>query len=216
MLSNLLARTKANMNRKSSSSVPWLLMILAASVLVRVAAAVYLGDTVEVLPGTHDQISYDTLAQRLLAGKGYSFPTVWYPTIPPDTPTAFWSFLYPLYLASVYMIVGYHPLAARLIQAVVVGLLMPWLIYRLGKRTFSPAVGLAGAAGVSVYIYLVYYSATLMTEPFYITLLLGSLDILQRLGQRLRAEAPRRDLRLWLELGLAWAWPRCCASRFSC
>lgn len=203
------AFVKNRMELHSSLERKTLFLILALSVLVRVGAALYLGDTVEVLPGTHDQVSYDALAKNVVAGKGFVFDQAWYPFTPANTPTAHWSFLYVLYLAANYAVFGYHPLVARLIQAVVVGLLMPWLLYRLGKRTFSPAVGLAAAAGVSVYIYLVYYSAALMTEPFYITLLLWSLDILQRLAQRLRAEAPapdapRRDLRLWVELGLAW------------
>ena len=200
MLSTLLERTKGAINPSGSGSIPWLLVILAVSVLLRVAAALYLGDVVEVLPGTHDQISYDTLAQRLIAGQGYSFPVAWYPAIRPDTPTAFWSFLYPLYLAALYVVFGHHPLAARLIQAFVVGLLMPWLVYRLGRRTFGLAVGLAGALAISVYIYLVYYSATLMTEPFYICALLWSLDALQRIAAGERTPA----LRLWVELGLAW------------
>ena len=175
-------------------------LLLALSVLLRVGAAFYLGDTVEVLPGTHDQISYDALAQNVAAGKGFVFDRAWYPFTPPNTPTAHWSFLYVLYLAGVYSLFGYHPLIARLLQAVVAGLLLPWFVYRLGRRTFSSQVGLAGAAAISVYIYLVYYSATLMTEPFYICALLWSLDILQRLASGERTSA----LRPWLELGLAW------------
>ena len=175
-------------------------LILALSVLLRVGTALYLGDTVVALPGTHDQISYDALAQNVAAGKGFVFDRAWYPFTPPDTPTAHWSFLYVLYLAAVYTLFGHHPLIARLIQAVVVGLLMPWLVYRLGRRTFGPAVGLAGALAISVYIYLVYYSATLMTEPFYICALLWSLDALQRIVVGARTPAWRP----WVELGLAW------------
>jgi 4-amino-4-deoxy-L-arabinose transferase-like glycosyltransferase len=107
----------------------------------------------------------------------------------------------------VYTVAGHHPLVARLIQAVVVGVLMPWLVYRLGKRTFSAPVGLIGAAAMAVYIYLVYYGATLMTEPFYIVALLWSLDALQRIPvseNRHRDGSSRGRLSVWLELGLAW------------
>ena len=69
---------------------------------------------------------------------------------------------------------------------------MPWLVYRLGKRTFDHRVGLVGAAAIAVYIYLVYYSATLMTEPFYIVAWLWALDVLQRIG-----EAAREQGRCW-------------------
>ena len=172
--------------------------ILVISVLLRLAAALYLGEEVVPLPGTFDQVSYNALAQNVAAGKGFVFDHAWYPFTPANTPTAHWSFIYTLYLAAVYTLFGYHPVVARLIQAIIVGLLMPWLVYRLGKRNLGEKVGLVGAAAISLYIYLLYYSATLMTEPFYITTLLWSLDILQRISK-----SPRRA-RLWVELGLAW------------
>ena len=75
-------------------------LIIAVAILVRVAAALYLGEIVEALPGTHDQISYDALAQNVAAGKGFVFDEYWYPFTPPDTPTAHWSFLYTIYLAA--------------------------------------------------------------------------------------------------------------------
>lgn len=189
-----------------SRSTAWLPIILAVSSVVRVVTAVCLGDAVEALPGTHDQISYDALAQNVAAGRGFVFNEYWYPFTPPDTPTAHWSFLYTLFLAGVYFLVGHHPLVARLIQAAAVGILMPWLVYRLGKRTVSRKVGLVGAAAISIYLYLVYYSATLMTEPFYIVALLWALDALQRTGgavrQRWREGA--KSLAGWVELGVAW------------
>lgn len=40
----------------------WLAAILAVSVLVRLSATLYLGDAVEILPATHDQLSYDAVA----------------------------------------------------------------------------------------------------------------------------------------------------------
>ena len=59
-----------------------LLAILALAVPLRLGVALYLGDRVEVLPGIHDQLSYDHLAQQILAGKGYQFDTNWYPFAP--------------------------------------------------------------------------------------------------------------------------------------
>jgi hypothetical protein len=192
----------------------WLGVFLAVSVLVRLGAAIYLGDVVEALPGTHDQLSYDALAQNVAVGRGFVFDQDWYPFTKASTPTAHWSFLYVSYLAAFYAVVGHHPLVPRLVQAVAVGLLTPWLVYRLGRRTLGEAVGLAGAAGVAGYAYLVYYAATLMTEPFYICALLWALDVLQRISYAAQergsgANGPGRE-RLkwqwgcWLELGLAW------------
>ena len=82
-----------------------------------------------------------------------------------------------LRLKPVYTIFGYHPLAARLIQAVLAGFLMPWLAYRLGRHHFSPKVGLVAAGLVALYAYFIYYAATLMTETFYIIAILWTLDL---------------------------------------
>jgi len=101
-----------------SRSSQLLVAILLLSVVLRLAAAIYLGDQVEILPGTYDQISYDTLAQRLVAGHGFTFATEWWPATRAGEPTAHWSFLYTLYLTAVYWLFGPHPLVARLIQAV--------------------------------------------------------------------------------------------------
>ena len=41
---------------------PLLALILLAAVLIRLPVAAYMGDQVTVLPGIHDQLSYDALA----------------------------------------------------------------------------------------------------------------------------------------------------------
>lgn len=182
--------------------------ILALAILLRVLAALFLGDRVEVLPGIHDQLSYDALARSIVAGKGYQFDTGWYPFTPANTPTAHWSFLYPLYLAVTYSVVGYHPLAARLVQAIVGGVLTCWVVYRLGRRIGGETVGLVAAAIAAVYAYFVYYSAALMTETFHIIAVLWALDLTLELADRATASAGvgvrlRNDVWLWLALGLA-------------
>jgi 4-amino-4-deoxy-L-arabinose transferase-like glycosyltransferase len=160
-----------------------LTVILVLSVLLRVAAAIYLGDRVEVLPGTSDQVSYHHLALRVIAGEGFSFGEDWWPATRAGEPTAHWSFLYTLYLVLIYSLFGPHPLVARLIQAVIVGVLQPWLAYRLGKTLFTPKVGLWAAFLTAVYAYFIYYGGTLMTEPFYITAILGVLSLAIQLAQ---------------------------------
>jgi hypothetical protein len=47
-----------------------LTLILVAAVLIRIPVAMYMGDQVTVLPGIHDQVSYDALARSLLDGRG--------------------------------------------------------------------------------------------------------------------------------------------------
>ena len=152
-----------------------LLAILAVSVALRFGAALYLGNDVEALPGTADQISYHTLSLRLLDGHGFAFDEPWWPATRAGAPTAHWSYLYTAYLAAVYAVFGSNPLAARLIQAMLVGLLQPYIIFRLGKMVFGAGAGLAGAALTAIYAYFVYYAAALMTESFYFVLILLSL-----------------------------------------
>jgi len=160
-----------------------LFWILLLSVVLRVGASIFLGDKVVVLPGTSDQVSYHNLALRVLGGYGFTFDKDWWPATRAGEPTAHWSYLYTLFLVVVYWIFGPHPIAARLIQAISIGLIHPYLVYKLGNRLFSHTAGLIAAFITAVYIYFIYYAATLMTEPFYITAILCSLLMLFKNSQ---------------------------------
>ncbi|MCJ7735959.1 MAG: hypothetical protein MUQ10_01420, partial [Anaerolineae bacterium] len=166
-----------------------LLVILFAAVLLRIAVALYLGDVVDAPPLLTDQRSYHALGARIAAGHGFTFDRAWFPFTPAETPTAHWSFLYPLFVAGLYAVFGVHPLAIRLVQAVLGGCLLPLAVYRLARRIFGPGVPqstlsdaqeeqasglapLAAAAVAAVYGYFVLYAATLMTETFFIVAVL--------------------------------------------
>jgi 4-amino-4-deoxy-L-arabinose transferase-like glycosyltransferase len=180
-----------------------LILIILVSVALRIGASFYLGQTVVQLPGTADQVSYHTLAIRLLNGYGFSFGQNWWPVTPAGEPTAHWSFIYTFYLAGVYAITGQSVLAARILQAVIVGILQPLLAYFLGERIFGRIAGLIAAAWMALYGYFIYYSATLMTEPFYITTILAILVIAIRLGDASTRETARsRIILLGAGLGL--------------
>lgn len=186
----------------STVSTSWLLAgIIVLAICVRLAAALYMGNTVVPMPGVFDQVSYDTLARQLLAGRGFTFPEFWWPATRAGEPTAHWSFLYTLWLAGVYALSNGSPLAARLLQAVVVGVLQPWLTWRISNRLFGRTVGLIAAALVAVYAYFAYYAAALMTETFYIVGILWVLD-LSTLWYSKRADD---DFHIspWLGLGIA-------------
>ena len=179
-----------------------LVVILALSAALRLVASFALGNQVTSLPGTFDQISYHNLALRLLGGHGFTFGESWWPLTAANAPTAHWSFLYTFYLTVVYAIFGPHAVIARFIQAVVVGLLQPYLAFLIGKRIFNPTVGLLAAGLTAVYIYFIYYAANLMTEPFYITAILAGLYIAILLVDVQKGES-RRALTLSIGLGLA-------------
>lgn len=185
----------------------WLWAVILLALVLRLGTALVLGDTLEGPEQVriYDQVSYHALAQSLLAGRGYSFVKSWYPFTPAYTPTAHWSFLYPLYLAGVYLLFGIHPLAARLVQAVISAVLGTWLTYRLGKKLFGERVGLLAGLLSSVYIYLFFHDAALMTESFFtlgvlaimnVTLSLAGADPSALPAARFKRFAP------WLGLGL--------------
>ncbi len=190
----------------SSAQQKWLALILAAAVISRVVAAFALADKVVDLPGTFDQVSYHNLAIRVLSGHGFSFGETWWPITPAGAPTAHWSFLYTFFLVAVYALFGVHPVVARLIQAVVTGLVQPYLAYRIGNALFSKSVGLVSAALTAVYAYFIYYDAVLMTEPYFITLVMGGLYLGIVIAQRSTGAKDnmslRRAIRLSLLLGL--------------
>jgi 4-amino-4-deoxy-L-arabinose transferase-like glycosyltransferase len=183
------------------STTTILVGIVIVSVILRFAAVFYLGDRVESLPGVSDQISYHTLAQRLLGGYGFTFGEGWWPMTQAGAPTSHWSFIYTFYLAGLYSITGVKPLLARLVQAILVGMLHPLLAFWIGRRVFNQPAGLVAAAFTAVYTYFIYYTATLMTEPFYIlAIMAGLLFCLMYIeGETSAARNPRRD---WLLAGL--------------
>lgn len=166
----------------------YLILILAISVFVRVLASLYLGDVVNALPGVTDQLSYHNLAIRVMDGYGFSFGEPWWPLTAANAPTAHWSYLYTFFLVGVYSVFGVHALAARLIQSIIIGIFHPLLVYWIGKRLINDKVGLAGALITAIYGYFIYYSATLMTEPFYITGILAVLFVAIRWVQESTAD----------------------------
>ena len=188
-----------------------ILAVLAVSVILRVGVAMYLGDSIQdIRGGTADQLSYDALARRVVDGYGFSFDRQWWPYAKANEPTAFWSFGYTTYLAGVYSVVGHHPLAARILQAVIVGILTPWFLYRIGRRSFNRRTGLIAAAISAVYLYFILYAGSLMTEALYIVGVLWTVDVAMRIAGETAGSVDSggnhrlsRNLLHGLELGLA-------------
>jgi 4-amino-4-deoxy-L-arabinose transferase-like glycosyltransferase len=171
----------------------WLLLILGLGLLPRLAAALYMGSQVQPVSGAFDQIFYHDLALNLLAGKGYVFTVPPWPFIQPGAPTAYYSFVYPLFLAAIYSLVGPHALVARIVQTLISGLL-PWLAYLLVKHILrgsqSPAgeragtVALVAAAITAGYAYFALYSAALQTEALYLVLVALALLLTLKLAEK--------------------------------
>jgi hypothetical protein len=186
-------------------------LIILLSVVIRVTIALYLGDQVPLPENAPDETSYSYLAERLAAGYGYSFDRPWYPFgKPAGYPTAHWSFLYTAFLAGVYKLLGPHPLFGRLAGAVVGGVLLPLVVYRLARRLFPDReqVALLSAGGAALYAYFALYAARLMTESLYIVALLWSIDCALALATSPRQGATdgptaRQAVLLGLSLGIS-------------
>ncbi len=181
----------------------WLAGLVAVSVAVRLGAGLHFGNSVEALPGVADQLSYDTLAMRVLGGHGFTFETGWWPATPAGEPTAHWSYVYVLFLAGVYGVVGHVPLVARLLQAALAGVLQPLLTRRIAAGLFGPRVGLVAAGIVAGYGYFIYYSASLMTESLCIVTLLWAVGLALEIDRAGARHPERVPLALWARLGVA-------------
>jgi len=198
-----------------------LITFIGLGIFLRIAASLYLGDKIEILPGIFDQLSYDQLSRNLIAGNGFSFNVDWWPATRAGEPTAHWSYLMTSFLFVVYRLFGYHPLYARLIQAVIAGILVPLFTYRISKRVFQKKtvedlmypnpIPLLASAWAVLYGYFIYYAAALMSESFYIVAILWSIDCALRIVDRYKSSADNKvvkkklntDWVLWLELGIA-------------
>lgn len=167
----------------STSELPKLLWyVIALSVLLRLGSAFYQGNEISPRPGVYDQVSYDALSKRVVDGNGFSFGKNWWPHTRKDEPTAHWSFLYTAYLALIYQIFGPNPVAARLFQAVMAGILHPLLVWKLGKLLFNRQIALLAALLSAIYLYFIFYAGALVTETFFILAVLWSLILTVELG----------------------------------
>ena len=163
-----------NNNRPLTTTI--LIVIILTAVLLRLATAFYLGDS--TAPGK-DETSYSELGARLSEGYGYSFGRPWYPGfVPANTPTAHWSFLYTGFVAGVYALFGRHPLLVRLLSAVISGILLPLMLYRLSHRVWPgrEKLALLTAALGAIYAYFILFGAMIQTEAFFIIAVLWSLE----------------------------------------
>jgi 4-amino-4-deoxy-L-arabinose transferase-like glycosyltransferase len=130
-----------------------------------------------------DPLTYDQIARNLVAGRGFSGASFYYPP-GSDVPTAFWDALYPLFLAGIYAIAGHSVPAVRAVQALL-GAGAVGLTYVVGARLGGRTAGLLAAAISALYPFFIYYSGQLLTETLFMTLILsvfGAALALERFG----------------------------------
>ncbi len=103
--------------------------------------------------------------------------------------------LYPYFLGSIYAVFGYHLQLARFIQ-VLLGTLNCYLLFLLGRRLFSPLVGILAAFFMAVYGWLIVYDAAILSPVLIIFLGTASLLFLHRTAE------PGRLVWGWLGCGV--------------
>lgn len=132
--------------------------------------------SLHVVP-TSDALEYHLLAKSLATGNGYvlagseshaGFPGILKAYRPPG---------FPFLLAAVYYIFGSKVLAGQILQALL-ETLQCFLLYLIGRRLFSPLIGLTAATFWAAYPISILQSNFLMAEPLFGCLLLASLAII--------------------------------------
>ncbi len=143
----------------------------------------------DVLHG--DAASYDRIARNLLAGHGFGEQ--------PAALTTFWPPLYPLFLAGLYRMCGYHLLAARVVQALFGAVAVVSATLAVDSATDRRVAMLTGL-GMASYPPLIYFGAWLIAEALYLFLL----TLFLLLAARLQAQPTYRGFAaLGLLLGLS-------------
>jgi len=119
-----------------------------------------------------DEESYFQLGLNFLAGKGLLTDSGAMVSRPP---------FYPLFLAFCFKIFGPGVLAVRIIQTFA-GSLVPVALYYLGRRTFGEWEGII-ACSVAAFFnpFYVFYTGLLLTETFFILLIIVVVHILHSL-----------------------------------
>jgi 4-amino-4-deoxy-L-arabinose transferase-like glycosyltransferase len=105
-------------------------------------------------PPQEDEIDYNELATSLLSGQGYSLDGQPQVNRAPGLPLLLWL---------VYSIFGVQPVVARVVQAALLAGVVP-LLYYVGRRGWSPTVGLLAALIFALYPFSIFWSRYLATE----------------------------------------------------
>ncbi len=132
------------------------LFVVLAALGARLAWVAWAGRT---FPAAADGVYYDTLAQRLAHGDGYTW--AW-----PDgsvTYAAHYPVGYPAILAAAYAVLGASPIVAGLVNALI-GAAAAGALHRLLLAATGRVAAYVGAVVVAVHPALVPYTSAIMTE----------------------------------------------------
>jgi 4-amino-4-deoxy-L-arabinose transferase-like glycosyltransferase len=141
--------------------------IFAVALLGTVLRAGFVAWAPGILDG--DGLFYHLASVLLSRGEGYLEPD--------GSPGIQWMPGWPVTLAAIYKLFGQEPRAAMYVSALLGGA-TSGLIVVLGRRLFSPAVGLVAGLVYACWPGNVYYAATLLTESLFNFVLVACLTAL--------------------------------------
>ena len=149
----------------------WLGAILVLAAVLRIAWVLYASREPQ---GLHDPSLYFDYGKGIANGFGYALP---------DGPTAYYPVGYPAVLAALYFVVRHTPIPDNLTLAtgffqVFLSVASVALVYYLGRRLFTPAVGLLAALWMALFPNLIFHTAAYLTETLFIFLVLSALAVL--------------------------------------
>lgn len=143
----------------------YLFIILGLCLLLRVAALFTFH-----APLANDASAYDNIARNLLAGYGFTDGSL-LASKPP---------VYPLVVATMYLVSGSNdPLTAKIAQ-VLFSLLLCGLICILGQKFFNEKVGLLAAALFAIDGIFIYFTAQVLSDILFALLVLAGVMVLKR------------------------------------
>lgn len=125
---------------------------------------------VDILQKSSDSVMYTTIAENLIAGKGYvgnGHMIAQY-----GQPTAFYGPVYPFYLAAIYASFNGSRQAASL-SHVVLSMITGILVYFLGKKLYGKMEGALGALIFMVLPEVIVWNHLLISETLYLFLLIS-------------------------------------------
>ena len=148
-----------------------LIAILLLAAIVRIAHLSALWNSPILTVPIIDSRFYHSWAESLAAGK----------TQPAEL--FFMNPLYPYVLSFLYRLFGADPRVADVFQGAM-GILLVFLIYRLGTRLFDEKIGLLAALLAALYRPFVYYEGVLLSAVLILCLNGGALLLLLRPGKK--------------------------------
>ena len=182
---------------RTKPELRWLAAILVLAAALRIVWVLYAAREPQEF---HDPLFYFFYGGQIAEGNGYRLPD--------GAPTAYYPIGYPAALGAVFALVRHTPipdnlpLAAGFFQ-VFLGVATAGLAYEVGRRLFSPAVGLLTALWLAVFPNLIYHTATYLTETLFNLLVMAALLVLVSTSWRDRRFSLRRLVLFGVLLGLS-------------